>query len=385
MTPDWERYTKSFGLYAEDRYYRSSERVANVCNVPILTQRGSKLTRGKYIKIFKKLSGRTRTNLSGKGGERLMINEEKNSQTREQEEFLSVNVPENHQSENASEKRGLVSVVYHDSWREFDRERFDEKEFEEDEHEWHESDSELPARIEYLRENADGCGYSLSDCRISLAEYKEPELIEQNISRIKTFFLLIRENENFYYSELEDSREALLEHCCKNSIPTPNEIQYTPNGYYIKWNLAEGFSGSEIPLWRFIQKTLHNYFAKLGSNATVCSDATAMLYVSGFRNSSYVGFDLSEKVITIYRNEEEYSSPLDFVKRLPLTIGEIESYRSIKKFSSRVKINSEKESKHGKENPITYFSADYFSTETEKERAKIWLDSIVRVLRDEKC
>ncbi len=239
-----------------------------------------------------------------------MINEEKNSQTHEQEEFLSVNVPENHQSENASEKRGLVSVVSHASWREFDREIYEENSFEEDEHEWHEADSELPARIEYLRENADSFGYSLSDCRISLAEYNEPEQTEQNISRIKTFFLFIRENENFYYSKAEDAREGLLEHCCKNSIPTPNEIQYTPNGYYIKWNFAEGFSGSEIPLWRFIQKTLHDYCAKLGSDATVCLDTTVMLYVSGFRNSGYVGFDLSEKVITIYRNEEEYSSPL---------------------------------------------------------------------------
>ncbi|MBR0186531.1 MAG: hypothetical protein IJQ24_10940, partial [Synergistaceae bacterium] len=65
-----------------------------------------------------------------------MMNEGKNSQTQEQEEFLSVNVPENHQSENASEKCGLVSVVYHASWCEFDRETYEEKDFEEDEHEW---------------------------------------------------------------------------------------------------------------------------------------------------------------------------------------------------------------------------------------------------------
>ena len=130
-----------------------------------------------------------------------MINEEKNSQTHEQEEFLSENVPDNHQSENASGKCGLVSVVYHALWWEFDRETYEEKDFEEDEHEWYEADSELPARIEYLRDNADGCGYTLSDCRISLAEYTKPELTEQNISSIKTFFLLIRENENFYYSK----------------------------------------------------------------------------------------------------------------------------------------------------------------------------------------
>ena len=90
-----------------------------------------------------------------------MISEEKKSQTQEQEgqeEFLSVNVPENHQSENASEKCGLVSVVYHASWCDFDRETYEEKDFEEDEHEWYEADTELPARIEYLRENADSCG-----------------------------------------------------------------------------------------------------------------------------------------------------------------------------------------------------------------------------------
>ena len=79
-----------------------------------------------------------------------------------------------HQSENASEKSGLVSVVYHASWNETDKKTFDEKGFEEDEHEWYETDSELPARIEYLRENADGCGYSLSDCRISLIAFFAP-------------------------------------------------------------------------------------------------------------------------------------------------------------------------------------------------------------------
>ena len=56
-----------------------------------------------------------------------MIDEEKKSQTQEQEEFLSVNVPDNHQSENASEKCGLVSVVYHASWCEFDKETYEEK------------------------------------------------------------------------------------------------------------------------------------------------------------------------------------------------------------------------------------------------------------------
>ncbi len=193
------------------------------------------------------------------------------------------------------------------------------KGFEGDEHEWYKADSELQARIEYLRENAEGCGYTLLDCHVSLAEYNEPELTEQNISR---------ENENFYYGKAKDAREALLEHCRKNNVPPPNEIQYTPNGYYIKWKLENGFSGSEIiSLWRFIQKALHDYFAKLGSDLTVCSDATAMLYVSVFRNIDYVGFDLSENVTTIYSSDEVYSSPINFVRRLPLWIDDIKSYR----------------------------------------------------------
>ena len=283
-----------------------------------------------------------------------------------------------HQPEDTSEQNGLVSVVYHASWSEFDRETFADKGFEEDEHEWYEADAELPARIENLRENADGCGYSLLDCRISLAEYTKPELTEPNISSIKTFSLLINENENFYYSIAEDARDALLEHCRKNNLPTPNEIQYTPNRYYIKWNLESGFSGGEISLWKFIQKTLHDYFAKLGSDAEVCLDATAMLYVSGFRNSDYVDFDLSEKVITIYSSDEVYSSPLDFVRRLTLWIDDIKSYR---KEREKCQKSASKSRRSGKTTPIptTQPALD------EQERTKLWLDSLMRALRDENC
>ena len=283
-----------------------------------------------------------------------------------------------HQPEDTSEQNGLVSVVYHASWSEFDRKTFDEKGFEEEEHEWYEADSELPARIEYLRENAEGCGYTLSDCRVSLAEYNKPELTEPNISSIKTFFLFINENENFYYSIAEDAREALLKHCRKNNLPTPNEIQYTPKGYYIKWILERGFSGDEISLWRFIQKTLHEYFAKLGSDARICSDATAMLYVSGFRNSDYVGFDLSESVITIYNNDEVYSSPLDFVRRLPLWIDDIKSYR---KEREKCKKSTSKARRFGKTTPIPTTQPVLDET----ERTKLWLDNLTRALRDENC
>lgn len=207
-----------------------------------------------------------------------------------------------------------------------------------------------------MRENAEGCGYSLSDCRVSLAEYNEPELTEQNISSIKIFFLLIHENENFCYSTAEGARDALLEHCRKNSIPTPNEIQYVVGEYYIRWKLERGFSGSEIESGSFTQKTLHEYFAKLSSDAEVCSDATTMFYVSSFRKSDYVDFDLSEKVITIYSNNEVYSSPLDFVRRLPLWIDDIKSYHK-----------------------MTQPALD------KQKRSKLWLDSLTRALRDEIC
>ena len=59
------------------------------------------------------------------------------------------------------------------------------------------------------------------------------------------------------------------------------------------------------------------------------------------RTVTIVGFDLSEKVITIYRDEEAYSSPLDFLRRLPLTIGEMRVI-GVQKFSSRLKINCAK-------------------------------------------
>ena len=254
------------------------------------------------------------------------INEKHENQAIER--VSDINALAIHQSENTSERNGFVSVVYHASWSEIDRETFAEEGFEKEEREWHEVGSELPARIEYLRENAEGSGYTLSDCRVSLAEYNKPELIEQNISSIKTFFLFISENENFYYSKAEDAREALLEYCRTTRIPTPNEIQYTPNGYYIKWNLEEGFSGSEILLWKFTQRILNEKLAKeLGIDLIVCEDATAMLYVSGFKNSSYVGFDLNEKTLTVYRDERLYPSVQDFIVSLPLSLFEIEKYR----------------------------------------------------------
>ena len=93
-----------------------------------------------------------------------------------------------HQPENATETNGLSYVAYLASWSEFDKKTWEEECFEQEEQEWCEV-SELPARLEYLRENAEGCNYRLSDCRVSLAEYSQPELTEENISRIGTCVL----------------------------------------------------------------------------------------------------------------------------------------------------------------------------------------------------
>jgi hypothetical protein len=65
--------------------------------------------------IYKIFSGKLikpkRKNLSVKGDEMLIGNEGKNLQTHEQKEFLYVNVPANHRSENSSENCRLVSIV----------------------------------------------------------------------------------------------------------------------------------------------------------------------------------------------------------------------------------------------------------------------------------
>ena len=165
-----------------------------------------------------------------------------------------------HQPENATETNKLASVAYLASWREIDKETFEEKELEEEKQEWYEV-SEVPARLEYLRENAEGCGYSISDCRVSLAEYSKREQSEENISRIGACVLFIRENEKFYYSTVEEARDVLLEIFREHRIPLPNEIQYVIGGYYVKWNLVQGFSRSELLLWKWVQRTLKDKLA----------------------------------------------------------------------------------------------------------------------------
>ena len=76
---------------------------------------------------------------------------------------------------------------------------------------------------------------------------------------------------------MEEVREALLEYCRTNRIPEPNEIICVVNGYYIKWNFVNGFNKDEIKLWKFLQKKLHESFAKINPEALEYLNATAML------------------------------------------------------------------------------------------------------------
>ena len=249
--------------------------------------------------------------------------EEKN-QNEESENFDSIS---RCQSENASKQSGFISIAYVISWSELNKETFEEIGFEQEKREWCESLSELKSKLEDLRENVDSCGCSLSDCRVSLAEFDKPELKSENISEIKSLFLRIFNNGKFYFKTQEEATEAFLEHCHRNEIPAPNEILDIINGYQIKWNFEQGFLGSEISLWKSVQKFLHGIFAKLGSGASICQDATAMLYASGFSK----GLSFCEKTSIIFNNGELYASPIEFLSKLPLNFSEIAEYRKIKK------------------------------------------------------
>ena len=124
----------------------------------------------------------------------------------------------------AQDTNGLIFVAYVASNGEFNQETFEEVSIEDENREWHKAGIELESRLEYLRDHAEGCKYSLFDCQISLAEYAEPELDEKNIVSIKSLVLRIFHNENFYFSTLEEAREALLEYCREDSISTLSEI-----------------------------------------------------------------------------------------------------------------------------------------------------------------
>ena len=127
-------------------------------------------------------------------------------------------------SASAQDTNGLIFVAYVASYGEFNQETFEEVSIEDENSEWHKAGTELEARLEELRNRAEGCGYNFSDCQVSLAEYAEPELDEKNIISIKSLVLRIFHNENFYCSTLEEAREALLEYCREDSISTLSEI-----------------------------------------------------------------------------------------------------------------------------------------------------------------
>ena len=293
--------------------------------------------------------------------------ENKITQTQAQSGFSFSDVSVVRQSENASKQSGFISVVYVISWSEFNKETFEEIGFEQEKREWCGSLSELKSKLEDLRTNVDSCGCSLSDCRVSLAEYAEPELKSENISEIKTCFLFIKATEKFYFKRQEEAREVLLEHCHRNGIPTPNEIQYVIDGYYIKWNFEQGFSGNEIALWKFVQKFLHGIFVKLGSDASICQDATAMLYASGFS----IGFDPCEKTSIIFSNDENYASPTEFLSKLPLSFSEIAEYRKTKK---------DREKTSSKLTPVEVLAEPDVA-----ERAELFTETLTDALKDEKC
>ncbi|MBR2208735.1 MAG: hypothetical protein IJ859_08030 [Synergistaceae bacterium] len=290
------------------------------------------------------------------------------------------------QSENASVQGGFISVAYVISWSEFNKETSEEIGFEQEKREWCGSLSELKSKLEDLRKSADSCGCSLSDCRVSLAEYAEPELKSENISEIKSLFLRIFNNGKFYFKTQEEAKEFFLEHCHSNGIPTPNEIQYVIDGYYIKWNFEQGFSGSEVSLWKFIQKFLHGIFVKLGSDASICQDATAMLYASGFSTV----FDPCEKTSIIFSNDENYASPIEFLSKLPLNFSEIADYEKAKKIVPLcAKIYKDKRN-YSENRDVEKIIAQNEEKRIIKEpdvteRAKLFSEAFTDALKDEKC
>ena len=279
--------------------------------------------------------------------------ENKNGQTQSQSDSSFGDMPVVCQSENASGKNRFICVSYYGPCG---QSLECEKRF----YKWYRAGAELEDELKLLRENADQ--YSLHDCCLSLAEYNAPELKSENISEIKSLFLRIFHNEKFYFYDLENGAEFILEHCRKNEIPTPNELISVVDGYYIKWNFEQGFSNNEISLWKFIQKFLHEFFAELGSDVSICQDATAMLYASGF--------DLCGKTSIMFSNDEIYASPSEFISKLPLNFSEIEKYRKIKTRKSR--------SEKGTKNQSAEFSVESELVEKTK-------DFIEASLKNENC
>jgi len=265
------------------------------------------------------------------------------------------------QSKNASEENGFICVAYYGLC---DKSLESEKKF----YDWSRAGEELEDELKILRDNTDK--YCIHDCKISLAEYRKPELKSENISEIKSLVLRIFHNEKFYFSEMKDAAEYIMNRCRIYRIPEPNEILCIVNGYQIKWNFENGFRNNEISLWKFMEKKLHEIFSDIGSDASICDNATEMILVPGILSSEYaVPFDLCEKITTVYENSELYASPSDFISRLQLSVSEIAEYRKVKAKKSR--------SEKGTQNQ----SAELAIT----EKTAFWIQNISEALRVENC
>ena len=193
-------------------------------------------------------------------------------------------------------------------------------------------------------------------------------------------FVYINHNEEFYYGTTEEAVNAIIDYCIKHGIPAPTDIEYAINGYYVKWKLGKGFSGSEKLLWKFIQKKLHEKFTEIDPDSSICQDATAMLFAPGFKNSDYVGFDLCDEITTVYSNDEIYASASEFAAKLPLNISEIAEYRKIREECEKFARKNSRSGKRPKNPPVE------FPVEPEvTERAKSWVDAVADTLRDELC
>ena len=294
-----------------------------------------------------------------------------NIQAQEQREcYVSVS----HWSDNASGNNGLIYLSYTglngkvSECGEPDSEEINE---------WHEAGTEIEKELENLTTYSN----YVWDCKISLAEYSAPEIKMANISEIKSCFVRISHCENFYYSDIHEAAEAIIEHCRNTGIPAPNEIVCVINGYQIQWKFARGFRGSEIALWKLIQKKLHEKFSVFCSDASINQDATAMLLVPEFDSSNYVvPFDVCEKITTAYSSDELYSSPDEFVSRLPLNISEIAEYRRLQEDSGKSARKISRSRKRAKNQLLESSSEPETS-----ERAKIWIDTITDALKDENC
>ena len=260
-----------------------------------------------------------------------MISEEKKSQTQEQEEFLSVNVPENHQSENASQQDDFWFREIENSW-ERSLEKF---------HEWYDMYAEYAYFKEKIISKTGKKGkknnfYWLEtndiyferiqravktdrDYWISAAEVSErikdkdgkPVLREKWISQIRCHFLILdlkeaskAENLGLEFTLWEKHiTELVLEHCRQRRLPEPI-IWGDHEEVVILWPLRDPYykAGPEINhfysnrgeifedsfafnyQWNEVQNLLYEDLKYLGANPKR-KHAVTMLRVPGTFNT----------------------------------------------------------------------------------------------------